>query len=271
MIRKRIAMIGNEESFIAIPRGRYLVGLSREQVDRLWDGERNPGVKKEFVYASCPVHVEEVGEVLVCGRLVSRAQFMRFVSATGYRTEAESDGWGWVSIEGRWRKRDGVSWRRPFGGPADERYASHPDVPVMQVSWNDADAYCRWLGSEHGERVRLPRETEWEIFARVAGVPGFGTLPGETGQIRDSEAFCEAVIRAADLEIAPPGLLWEWTEDWYERYPGGDGHRDFGTVYRVLRGGSVLSVPVQRSLEFRLRKCPTARSPYYGFRVAVER
>jgi formylglycine-generating enzyme required for sulfatase activity len=262
-------MIGNEQSFIAIPRGRYRVGLTREQVDRLWDGERNPGVKKEFVYASIPVHIEEVDEVLVSGRLVTRAEFERFVSATGYRTEAESDGWGWVSLEGRWRKRDGVSWRRPFGDTADGRYAVSETVPVMQVSWNDADAYCRWLGTASGERVRLPREAEWEIFARVAGVPSLGAREVNADQIRDSEAFCDAVIRAGDREIAPLGLLWEWTEDWYDRYPGGDGHRDFGTVYRVLRGGSALSVPVQRSLEFRLRKCPTARSPYYGFRVAV--
>ena len=263
-------MIDNRK-FIVIPRGRYLMGLSGEKVDRLWDAESNPGVRKEFVYASCPVHAEEVEEVLVCARLVTRAEFERFASSSGYRTEAERDGWGWVSVDGRWMKKDGVCWRRPFGGPADGRYASHPGVPVMQVSWNDASAYCRWLGGELGARARLPREIEWEIFARVAGVPGFGSPAGDAARIPDSEVFCDAVIAAADREITRPGLLWEWTEDWYERYPGGDGHRDFGTVYRVLRGGSALSAPVQRTLEFRLRKCPTARSPYYGFRAVVTR
>ncbi len=64
------------------------------------------------------------------------------------------------------------------------------------------------------------------------------------------------------------GLLWEWTDDWYEPYPGGIDMKDYGTVYKVLRGGSILSLPVQRTREFRLRKCPTARSPYYGFRIA---
>jgi formylglycine-generating enzyme required for sulfatase activity len=264
-------MIENEQSFIVIPPGSYSIGLSREAVDRLWEGGLNPGVKKEFVYASCPVHTEEVGRVLVSGRLVTRVEFERFVSAAGYRTEAEADGWGWVSREGRWRKKEGVCWRRPFGDPADERYASHPDVPVMQVSWNDADAYCRWLGSLQGEEVRLPHEIEWEVFARVAGVPEFGSPGGAARPIQDSAAFLDAVIETAGREISPPGLLWEWTEDWYERYPGGASHRDFGTVYKVLRGGSALSAPAQRSREFRLRKCPTARSPYYGFRIAVAR
>jgi formylglycine-generating enzyme required for sulfatase activity len=262
-------MIDNKQSSIVIPRGRYAIGLTREEIDRLWESERNPGVKKEFVYASCPLHPEEVGPVVVHGHLVSRAEFGRFVSSTGYRTEAETDGWGWVSLEGRWRKKENVCWKRPFGGPADERYAASDCVPVMQVSWNDANAYCRWLGTVQGDHVRLPREVEWEVFARVAGIPGFGERGPDIATALGSDAFLDAVMDSAELEISPPGLMWEWTDDWYGRYPGGVDHRDFGTVYKVLRGGSALSVPVQKSREFRLRKCPTARSPYYGFRTAV--
>lgn len=264
-------MINNEELFVIIPPGSYAIGLERDAVDRIWDGEDAHAVKKEFLYAACPVHSEELRRVMVCKRLVSRAEFERFASSAGYRSEAETDGWGWISADGRWKKRDVVSWKRPFGGPADARYAADDRVPVMQVSWNDAISYCRWLSSVTEEEVRLPREAEWEVFAKIAGIPGFGGQAANGRLITDQEEFLDAVIELAGGELSPPGLLWEWTADWYDRYPGGGGHRDFGTVYRVLRGGSALSLPVQRSREFRLRKCPTARSPYYGFRVAVVR
>lgn len=264
-------MIHNEQSYVLIPPGSYAIGLDREAVDRIRDEQSSHDVKKEFLYASCPVHSEKLGPVMISKRLVSRVEFERFAASTGYRTEAETDGWGWISIAGRWRKSKGVSWRKPFDGPADDRYAADGRVPVMQVSWNDATAYCRWLSSAPGGEVRLPREAEWEVFARVTGVPEFGGSADNARRTTDQDEFLDAVIKAAEGEFSPPGLLWEWTGDWYDRYPGGDDHRDFGTVYRVLRGGSGLSAPVQRSREFRLRKCPTARSPYYGFRVALIR
>ena len=56
--------------------------------------------------------------------------------------------------------------------------------------------------------------------------------------------------------------------NWFDKYPGGDDNDEFGEVYKILRGGSILSHPVQRTKEFRFRRCPTARSPYYGFRIA---
>ncbi len=264
-------MIDDEQTYVLIPQGSYATGLEREAVDRIRDGAGAPNVKKEFLYASCPVHTEEIRPVMVSKRLVSRAEFELFASSAGYRSEAETDGWGWISLDGRWRKKEGVSWRRPFGGPADERYAADGRVPVMQVSWNDAVAYSRWISSVRGEEARLPREAEWEVFARVTGVPAFGGSVANTRTVTNQDEFIEAVIRAAGGELSPPGLLWEWTDDWYDRYPGGGDHRDFGTVYKVLRGGSALSEPVQRSREFRLRKCPTARSPYYGFRIALVR
>jgi hypothetical protein len=40
-------------------------------------------------------------------------------------------------------------------------------------------------------------------------------------------------------------------------------------VYKILRGGSLMSLPAQRSREYRFRRCPTARSPFYCFRVAI--
>ncbi len=94
----------------------------------------------------------------------TNAQFAAFVTATGYITFAEKNGWSLVGGEGsaewEWKHMDGANWRRPFGpdGPDAEKF---PDHPVTQISGDDARAYCKWIGG------RLPNINEWEIAARA--------------------------------------------------------------------------------------------------------
>jgi formylglycine-generating enzyme required for sulfatase activity len=81
---------------------------------------------------------------------VTVGQFRRFVAATGYRTEAERDGkggWGW-NEQGKLVQDPKSTWRSPGFEQTDEH-------PVVDVSWNDAAAFCRWLGQQGGARVPL--------------------------------------------------------------------------------------------------------------------
>jgi formylglycine-generating enzyme required for sulfatase activity len=162
-----------------------------------------------------------------------------------------------------------VSWRIPFDAKEEDRIVSDNDMPVMQASWNDAAAYCEWRSKKTGKTVRLPHEAEWEIFASLCGVPGMEEIMTSTRPAVAPEDFAAALSCAGKGGPAGTGLLWEWTGDWYGAYPGGEESGEHGMVYRVLRGGSLPSLPIQRAREFRLRKCPTARSPYYGFRTAI--
>jgi formylglycine-generating enzyme len=93
---------------------------------------------------------------------VTVAQFRLFVQATKYKTEAEKFGNGGFideTSENAWILKDGCTWQFPNG---KDYPAAGDNLPVTQVSWNDAQAYAKWAGN------RLPHELEYEHAARNA-------------------------------------------------------------------------------------------------------
>ncbi|MBX7166050.1 MAG: formylglycine-generating enzyme family protein [Pirellulales bacterium] len=235
-----------------VPGGEFWMGSDDPSA---WDDER-------------PAHRVRVDGFWMDRYEITNAQFEKFVEATGYRTTAErapnveellrqsppgtpppppevlvpgslvftppdhpvplDDYAQW------WRWTPGASWRHPEGpGSTLEGRQQHP---VVQVSWDDCQAYARWAEKQ------LPTEAQWECAARG----GLSRQPYVWGDQPPNDLRCMANLwqgsfpdRNSEADGYPrtapvgsfaangyglydmAGNVWEWCNDWYDRelYP----------------------------------------------------
>ena len=190
---------------------------------------------------------------------VSNDHFKAFVRATKHETEAEAFRWsfvleilasnatinqtdskhglGRVASAPHWLGVYGATWRKPEG--PDSSIRAKDRYPVVQVSWNDAEAYCTWA------KKRLPTELEWETAARggLEDEPfpwgdraddSHERMNGWEGAFPNENSQRDGFVGVAPVDQYAPnafgmynavGNVWEWTA-------GGAPEK------RPLRGGS---------------------------------
>jgi formylglycine-generating enzyme required for sulfatase activity len=156
------------------------------------------------------------------------------------------------------------------------------DHPVVNISWADAGAYCRWLTQETGQLYRLPTEAEWEKAAR--GTEGqlypWGDIFDKT-RCNTWEAGLGATtpVRTFPTGASPYGVMdmvgnvWEWCQSLLAPYPynAGDGREELASEeWRVLRGGSWFDAEWGVRPARRLSGRPDQGTRNTGFRVARE-
>jgi formylglycine-generating enzyme required for sulfatase activity len=205
-----------------------------------------------------PVHLVELKGFWIDQTEITNAQFAQFVAQTGHVTTAEQLGGSQVTRPGTWAYTPGADWQHPHG-PADS-IDGKEDYPVVQVSWEDAGAYCAWAGR------RLPTEAEWEYAARgltirrfpwgddrvadgllnMADVTNNGHIADLT--VNDGYQF-SAPVGSFPAGASPFGVLdmagnvWEWVSDFYQidyykMSPAKDPRGPAAGDHHVIRGGS---------------------------------
>ena len=257
---------------VVVPVGSFLMGSPESEAGRWDDGREGP------------VHPVTIGHRLAVGvNEVTRGEFARFVSATG---RSMGDGCR-TSESGVWKERSGRHWKSPGFSQTDAH-------PVVCVSWNDAQAYMRWLSGRTGEEYRLLSEAEWEYVARAGTETARYWGASESGQCR----YANGADASTDFDwrtgcndghasTAPVGRyeangyglhdvlgnVWEWVEDcWNDSYAGAprDGSAWTSGVcsVRVLRGGSWYLPPKYLRSALRYGDTTGHRDDDLGFRVA---
>lgn len=247
--------------------------------------------------AEGPPHRVEVGHFWIEVHEVTNHQFLAFVEATGFVTDAEEIGNAVVfsppeaRAPGRWAIVDDADWRHPEG--PDSSLEGRWDHPVVQVSLEDARAYAAWIGR------RLPTESEWEWAARggrlealypwgdhydeAAGLMHANVWQGPFPDRDDARDGYTGTSPVGHYSATPIGLYdlggntWEWTDS---PYVPGFGLRELPPAHEpgtpepfVIRGGSWLCAESWCSgyrLSARQFNQPTESGNHVGFRCVSD-
>ncbi len=216
-----------EPQMVRIPVGKFLMGSSSEQVKQAI----KDGASKSLVEREQPQHEVELSEYSIGKYPITNREYQTFVKGANHKPPQDWDGTLYPSEKG--------------------------DHPVAYVSWEDANAFCKWLSEKTNKAYRLPTEAEWEKAARGKDGDTWpwgnefgegnantdeakigGTSPvGQFSPQGDSHSDCADMI----------GNVWEWCSDWFNKKeyknrqgkPAKDLQGPKTGDFRVVPGGSV--------------------------------
>ena len=209
-----------------------------------------------------PLHVVRLSEYYISKCEITNAQYARFCKETGTARPPEPRG----ALRGSFDR--------------------HPNQPVFSISWDEARAYCQWLGTAGSSHFGdLPTEAQWEYAARGqrGGRYPWGDTPPNSRLARSGQPL-EAgpvAVGSSYLGAGPfgtfeqAGNVAEWCLDWFGRYPKGEVKDPLGAATgpgRVLRGGAFYDLLQSKdSLRCTARGYSLAnnRNSLWGFRARM--
>jgi len=257
--------------FVAIPAGPFLMGTPERDLSAL---AKAYGGTRESYREESPQHALALPAFAIGRTPVTHALYATFVEAAGARPP--------------------IVWQGP---QPPEHLLDHP---VVDVNWEDANAFCAWLNSQIADcrlqiadcedsqsaiynlqsTIRLPTEAEWERAARATDGRAFpwgdawdasraNTREAGRGGTSPAGAHPGGASREGCLDLA--GNVWEWTASLDRLYPydPGDGRENpRAPGRRILRGGCYANPHGFARCACRFRLPPTVRNEFLGFRLA---
>ncbi len=239
---------------VVVPAGSFMMGSPADEKDRQDD--------------EGPQHKVALSSAFAVGKFeVTRGQFAEFVKDANYTPGSSC----WILYGTEWKETAGKSFR-------DTGFTQSDDHPVACVSWDEAQAYVKWLSKKSGVGYRLLTEAEWEYAARAGTTTAFPTGTTITATQANFNYEKQATTVAGTYTDNKFGLfdmagnVWEWTEDCYEEsYKNADasGKATKGSsCERVDRGGGWDSGPQYLRSAVRDRDTAVVRDGDLGFRLA---
>jgi formylglycine-generating enzyme required for sulfatase activity len=232
-----LLLTGGETEMVSIPAGTFTMGRTKLTSDD------KTNMRPHVLLDDRPAHAVTLSAFQLDKHEVTNAQYQIFVDKTGH--------------------------------PAPYHWAGkHPaDLPVYNVAWDDANAYCQWKGE------RLPTEAEWEYAAR-GGKDGMDYPWGDRLDVK--LARFNVATGPGPVATFPPngfglydmaGNVSEWTADWfdgtyYQNSPAVDPKGPATGEYKVIRGGAWSDNGRRITVFFRNWVRPDQRTPNLGFRCA---
>ncbi len=230
---------------VLIPEGPFTMGSSEEDIQ--WAVRQFRSESLDWYRDETPAHSVTLPAFEIDKYEVTIAEYSLFMEATGKPAPRE------------------------FENPR----LNHPRQPVVSVSWQDAKDYCLWA------KKRLPTEAEWEKAARGKDARHFpwgdepdamnANIRGKGDNYRNTSPggkFPEGASPYGVMDMS--GNVWEWTEDWYQPYPGNEFDNDFyGGKFKVIKGGSWNSNLDLARPSVRGNALPDQKKNYIGFRCVA--
>lgn len=296
---------GDRPGDVEIPGGKYLIGAT-EDFPFVFDNEKWS-------------HPVELAPFRIARAPVTNGEFLEFVEEGGYRERRHwsDEGWRWLEsggspqleksfakffdrqmnetaelLEFKERLDHPVYWKRAANSRwlqriYDQYVPLNENLPVVHVSWYEAEAFCNWAGR------RLPSEAEWEV---AASTEPNGGITGSTerryfpwGDVAPTSERANLDWRATGVVAVGAyatgdsafgcrqmiGNVWEWTATNFQPYPGFriDPYKEysqpwFGT-HKVLRGGCWATSSLLIRNTWRNFYTPDRRDVWAGFRTCA--